>query len=206
VMTLFSDPESLYSHRIRLVLSEKGVVCDIVDVDPENLPEDVMDLNPYGGAPMLVDRDLALYDTRAIYEYIDERFPHPSLLPADPISRANTRQLLFRVEREWYPLVDQILAGGRNAPKVRKKLKEQLIATASVFAARPFFMSKEYSVVDASLATLLWRLELLGIDLAGNAGKQVNTYAARMFTRPGFARSLTEAEREMRGRNRSHRK
>lgn len=198
VMTLFSDPASLYSHRVRLVLAEKNVTCDIVDVDPVNLPEDVIDLNPYANTPTLVDRDLALYDSRIVCEYIDERFPHPPLLPVDPVSRANTRLYMFRVEHDWYPLVDAILAGGKAATKARKELKEGLTAAAPIFAAKPFFMSEEYSLVDASLAPLLWRLPALGIDLSGAAGKQVNTYAAHMFTRPGFAHSLSETEREMR--------
>jgi len=199
VMTLFSDPASLYSHRVRLVLSEKNVSCDIIDVDPMNLPEDVIDLNPYGSTPTLVDRDLALYDSRIVCEYIDERFPHPPLLPVDPVSRANTRLYMFRVEHDWYPLADEILAGGKGATKARKELKEGLTAAAPIFAAKPFFMSDEYTLVDASLAPLLWRLPLLGVELSGAAGKQVNTYAARMFTRAGFINSLSEAEREMRG-------
>ena len=199
VMTLFSDPSSLQSHRVRLVLAEKNVTRDIVDVDPLDLPEDVIDLNPYGTAPTLVDRDLALYDARIVCEYIDERFPHPPLLPVDPVSRANTRQYMFRVEHDWYPLVDAILAGGKGVTKARKELKEGLTATAPVFAANPFFMSDEYSLVDATLAPLLWRLPMLGIELTGAANKQVNTYAAQMFTRQGFIRSLSEAEREMRG-------
>ncbi len=199
VMTLFSDPSSLQSQRVRLVLAEKNVTCDIVDVDPLDLPEDVIDLNPYGTAPTLVDRDLTLYDARIVCEYINERFPHPPLLPVDPVSRANTRQYMFRVEHDWYPLVDAILAGGKGATKARKELKEGLTATAPVFVANPFFMSDEYSLVDATLAPLLWRLPMLGIELTGAANKQVNTYAAQMFTRQGFIRSLSEAEREMRG-------
>ena len=117
VMTLFSDPQSLHSHRVRMVLAEKNVTCDIIDVDPLNLPEDVMDLNPYGTAPTLVDRELALYDSRIICEYLDERFPHPPLLPVDPVSRATARLYMFRVEHDWYSLVDQILAGGKAATK-----------------------------------------------------------------------------------------
>ena len=199
VMTLFSDPVSLYSHRVRLVLSEKNVTCDVIDVDPLDLPEDVMDLNPYGNAPTLVDRDLALYDSRIVCEYLDERFPHPPLLPVDPVSRANTRLYMFRVENDWYPLVDAILAGGKGATRARMELQEGLTAVAPIFEAKPFFMSEEYSLVDASLVPLLWRLPMLGIELAGAPGKQVNTYAAKMFTRPGFINSLSEAEREMRG-------
>jgi len=199
VMTLFSDPSSLQSHRVRLVLAEKNVTCDIEEVDPLDLPEDVIDLNPYGTLPMLVDRELALYDARILCEYIDERFPHPPLLPVDPVSRATTRQYMARIENDWYPLVDLILAGGKNATRARKELKEGLTVAAPVFAAHPFFMNEEYTLVDATLAPLLWRLPMLGVEFSGAAGKQINTYAAQMFTRQGFVRSLSEAEREMRG-------
>jgi RNA polymerase-associated protein len=198
VMTLFSDPADLYSHRVRVVLAEKNVTCDIVDVDPLDLPEDVIDLNPYGNVPTLVDRDLALYDSRIIAEYLDERFPHPPLLPVDPVSRASSRLYMFRVEKDWYSLVDTILAGGKAATKARKELKEGLTASAPIFAHKPFFMSDEYTLVDASIAPLLWRLPLLGVELNGVAAKAVNAYAGRLFTRDGFIASLTEAEREMR--------
>ena len=198
VMTLFSDPRSLHSHRVRMVLAEKNVTCDIIDVDPLNTPDDVMDLNPYGTVPMLVDRDLALYDSRIICEYLDERFPHPPLLPVDPVSRASARLYMFRVENDWYGLVEQILAGGKPATKARKELREGLTAAAPVLAHRPFFMSDEFSLVDASIAPLLWRLPMLGVELAGQAAKQVNTYAGGLFTRNGFVASLTEQEREMR--------
>jgi RNA polymerase-associated protein len=198
VMTLFSDPADLYSHRVRVVLAEKNVTCDIVDVDPLDLPEDVIDLNPYGNVPTLVDRDLALYDSRIIAEYLDERFPHPPLLPVDPVSRASSRLYMFRVEKDWYSLADTILAGGKAATKARKELKEALTASAPIFAHKPFFMSDEYTLVDASIAPLLWRLPLLGVELAGPAAKAINTYAGRLFTRDGFVASLTEAEREMR--------
>jgi RNA polymerase-associated protein len=198
VMTLFSDPQSLHSHRVRMVLSEKNVTCDIVDVDPLSLPDDVIDLNPYGTVPTLVDRDLALYDSRIICEYLDERFPHPPLLPVDPVSRASTRLYMFRVEHDWYGLVDQILGGGKAATKARKELREGLMAAGPVFAHKPFFMSDEFSMVDASIAPLLWRLPMLGVELSGEAEKQVNTYAGSLFMRNGFIASLTEEEREMR--------
>jgi RNA polymerase-associated protein len=197
-MTLYSDPGSLHSHRVRIVLAEKNVTVDIMDVDPLSLPEDVMDLNPYGTAPTLVDRDLALYDSRIICEYLDERFPHPPLLPVDPVSRATSRLYMFRVENDWYGLVDSILGGGKAATKARKELKEALTSTAPILAAKPFFMSAEYSLVDASIAPLLWRLPMLGVEIGGLAGKQINTYAAHLFRRNGFIASLTEAEREMR--------
>jgi RNA polymerase-associated protein len=158
----------------------------------------VIDLNPYGNVPTLVDRDLALYDSRIIAEYLDERFPHPPLLPVDPVSRASSRLYMFRVEKDWYGLVDIILAGGKAATKARKELKEGLTASAPIFAHKPFFMSDEYTLVDASIAPLLWRLPMLGVELNGPAAKAVNAYAGRLFTRDGFIASLTEAEREMR--------
>ncbi len=198
IMTLFSDPSDLHSHRVRLVLAEKHVTVDIVDVDPLNLPEDVMDLNPYGTAPTLVDRELALFDSRIILEYLDERYPHPPLLPVDPVSRATFRMYIYRVEKDWYSRVDTILAGGKAATKARKELKESLTASAPILAAKPFFMSDEFSVVDASIAPLLWRLPHLGIELDGSASNVYNSYAARLFKRDAFAQSLTEAEREMR--------
>jgi len=197
-MTLFSDPADLHSHRVRLVLAEKHVTTDIVDVDPLNLPEDVMDLNPYGTAPTLVDRDLALFDSRIILEYLDERYPHPPLLPVDPVSRATFRMYIYRVEKDWYSRVDTILAGGKPATKARKELKESLIASAPILEAKPYFMSDEFSVVDASIAPLLWRLPYLGVELEGKASNVFNAYAARLFKREAFAKSLTEAEREMR--------
>lgn len=198
VMTLFSDPVSMYSHRVRFVLAEKNVTVDIIDVDPLDLPDDVMDLNPYGTMPTLVDRDLALYDSRIIIEYLDERLPHPPLLPVDPVSRATSRLYMHRVENDWYTLADQIMAGGKGVAKARKELRESLTTTAPILAAKPFFMSTDFSLVDASIAPLLWRLPVLGVELTGEAAKQVNAYALNVFKREGFITSLTEAEREMR--------
>jgi RNA polymerase-associated protein len=198
VMTLFSDPQDLHSHRVRLVLAEKNVTCDIVDVDPLNLPEDVVELNPYASTPTLVDRELVLFDARIIMEYLDERFPHPPLLPVDPVSRANARLYIYRVERDWFTLANEIANGGKSVAKARKELKESLTASAPIFAANPFFMSEEFSLVDATIAPLLWRLPALGIELAGVAAKAVTTYANSVFMRHAFLASLTEAEREMR--------
>ncbi len=197
VMTLYSDPRSIDSHRVRFVLAEKNVTVDIVDVDPLALPEDVMDLNPYGTLPTFADRDLSVYDAMIAMEYLDERFPHPPLLPVDPVSRTASRLLQYRVNRDWYSLVERILAGGKDATKARKELRESLLSTAPVFEARPFFMSEEFSLVDCSVAPLLWRLPSLGVDL-GAKGKPVIEYAERMFERPAFQQSLTELEREMR--------
>ena len=197
VMTMYSDPQSPYSHRVRLVLAEKNITVEIVDTDPVNLSDDIMDLNPYGSLPTLVDRDLTLYESRIIMEYLDERFPHPPLLPVDPVSRAESRLYMHRVDRDWYALMDQILAGGKSATKGRKELRESLTATAPVFAHKPFFMSDDFSLVDCSLAPLLWRLPMLGVGLPPQAAS-VEKHARRIFDRDSFKASLTEVEREMR--------
>ncbi len=197
VMTLFSDPQSAYSHRVRVVLAEKNIMVDIVDVDPLNLPDDIMDFNPYGSLPTLVDRDLKLYESRIIMEYLDERFPHPPLLPVDPVSRANTRLYLYRVERDWYRLMDRIQGDSdEDAGVARKELTESLIATAPVLDAKPYFMNEEPSLVDCAIAPLLWRLPSLGIELPSVA-KPVRTYAMRLFERDSFRQSLSEYEEEM---------
>lgn len=197
VMTLYSDAQSPYSHRVRMVLAEKNITVDIVDVDPLQLTDDVMDLNPYGTLPTLVDRDLALYESRIIMEYLDERFPHPPLLPVDPVSRASSRLFMYRVDRDWYSLMDIILEGGKPATKARKDLRDSLTVTAPVFGSKPFFMSDDLTLVDCSIAPLLWRLPALEVELPAQA-KAVNEYAARLFDHASFQESLTELEREMR--------
>jgi len=196
VMTLYSDPMSPYSHRVRMVLAEKNITVEVMDVDPLEIPDDLMDLNPYGTLPTLVDRDLRLYESRIIMEYLDERFPHPPLLPVDPVSRATSRLYLYRVDKDWYSLADTILTGKKEATKARKELRESLIATAPVFESKPFFMSDELSLVDCSIAPLLWRLPVLGIELP-NQAKAVRVYAERLFQRESFQTSLSEKEREM---------
>lgn len=197
VMTLYSDPSNPYCHRVRLVLAEKNITFEIEDIDPLNMPEELMELNPYGSLPTLVDRDLRLYESRIIMEYLDERFPHPPLLPVDPVSRSTSRLLMYRVDRDWYRLMDVILEGKKEAAKARKELRESLITTAPVFAAKPFFMSDEFTLVDCAIAPLLWRLPMLGVEIPATA-KGLHSYAASLFKRESFVQSLSEAEQEMR--------
>jgi len=197
VMTMYSDASSPYSHRVRLVLAEKNITVEVLDVDPLAISDDIMDLNPYGTLPTLVDRDLVLYESRIIMEYLDERFPHPPLMPVDPVSKASSRLFLHRVDHDWYRLMDQILAGGKQAGKARKELRESLTVTAPVFASKPFFMNTDFSLVDCSIGPLLWRLPLLGVELPVQA-KAVNDYAKHLFARESFKASLTELEEEMR--------
>jgi len=198
VMTLYSDPTSIHCHRVRFVLAEKSVTVDVVDSDPLNLPEDVFDLNPYGTLPTILDRELVLYNSRIIMEYLDERFPHPPLLPVDPVNRASSRMYLYRVDNDWYTQVETILKGGKGSAAARKELRESLITTAPVLAAMDYFMSDNFSIVDASIAPLLWRLPMLGIELPPTTMKEIEKYSERLFSRPAFQESLTEEEREMR--------
>ncbi|WP_427979961.1 stringent starvation protein SspA [Agarivorans sp.] len=197
VMTLYSGANDLYSHQVRIVLAEKGVSVEINQVDPDNLPEDLIDLNPYSSVPTLVDRELVLYQSQIIMEYLDERFPHPPLMPVYPVSRGSSRLMMHRIKNDWYSLVARIEKGD-NADAARKQLTESLVGIAPVFAEMPYFMSEEFSLVDCYLAPLLWRLPALGIDLQGSGAKDIKSYMIRVFDRESFQASLTDAEREIR--------
>ncbi len=197
VMTLFSDASCPQSHRVRMVLAEKGITVEIVNIEPGNLPEDLIDLNPYQSVPTLVDRELVLYDPQVVTEYLDERFPHPPLMPVDPVSRARSRLALYRIEKDWYSLIaDLDSRNDKLVGKARKALRDSLTASAEVFSAKPYFLSDEFSLVDATIAPVLWRLKHYNIDLPSQA-KAVREYAERMFARDSFKASLTEAEKEM---------
>lgn len=180
-----------------MVLAEKGIAVDVVDVDAHDLPDEVMDFNPYGKVPTFVDRDLRLYESQIIMEYLDERFPHPPLLPVDPVSRASARLFMYRVDHDWYSLMGRILKGsGDEVVQARKELRESLIVSAPIFAAHAFFMSDEFSLVDCCVAPLLWRLPVLDIELPPQADA-INVYKKRIFAWDAFRQSLTEAEKEM---------
>ena len=199
VMTLYSKPTCIHSHRTRLVLAEKNVNIDITSVDGPELPEDLMDLNPYHTMPTLVDRDLVLYDSRVIIEYLDERFPHPPLMPVDPVTRAQFRLALFRIETAWYQLAEQFDADGdrKLSSKTRKLLRESILASVDLFAAKPYFLSDDFSLVDCSIAPILWRMPVYGIEL-GSQAEPIEAYMKRVFERRSFQEGLTELEQEMR--------
>ena len=198
-MTLFSRPDDPWSHRTRLVLAEKGISVDVIDVDASQMPEDLLDLNPYHSAPTLVDRDLVLYDSRVIIEYLDERFPHPPLMPVDPVTRAQFRLALFRIETDWYSIAEEAEQNpeGKLGTKSRKMLRESILQSTELFGAKPFFLSDEFSLVDCTIAPLLWRLPVYGVDL-GSGAKPIEAYMDRVFARRSFQQSLTELEQEMR--------
>lgn len=199
VMTLFSKPNDLWSHRTRLVLAEKSINIDIIDVEEGSLPEDLLDLNPYNSVPTLVDRDLVLYDSRVIMEYLDERFPHPPLMPVDPVTRAQFRLALYRIEKDWYSLGDEVLDGGDRKPLARavKSLEESILSSVDIFAAKRFFLSDEFSLVDCTIAPVLWRLPAFGVELPTQA-RAIQRYMDTVFSRPSFQASLTEVEQEIR--------
>jgi len=164
-----------------------------------DLPEDLMDLNPYHTVPTLVDRDLTLYDSRVIIEYLDERFPHPPLMPVDPVTRAQFRLALFRIESDWYSIAEEAETSvdSKLGTKARKLLRESILQSAELFGARPYFLSEEFSLVDCTIAPLLWRLPVYGIDL-GKDVTPIEEYMDRVFARRSFQESLTELEQEMR--------
>jgi len=197
VMTLFADPICPYSHRTRFIMCEKSTSSVIEYVDSKELPEDLQELNPYGTLPILIDRDLSLFNSRIIMEYLDERFPHPPLYPVDPVSRARARLLIHRIDQDWYTLLDDVInAGEKKSAKAKKLLRENLIAAVPIFEAKPFFMSDEFSLVDGILGPLLWRLPLYGIELPKEA-QAVIDYSKRIIAREAFQESLSDAEKEM---------
>lgn len=199
-MTFFSDAKDHLSHRVRIVLAEKGVTVDIVDVDQSAKPAELADLNPYNDVPTLVDRELVLYESKVMMEYLDERFPHPPLLPVYPVARAENRLFVYRIERDWCALLDTVEGGTvKQAEKARKELRDSLVAVAPIFAEKPFFMSDEFTLIDCCLAPILWRLPVLGIEIPKTKQtKPLFDYMDRLFERESFQVSLTEQEKEMR--------
>ncbi|QPK62663.1 glutathione S-transferase N-terminal domain-containing protein [Methylomonas sp. LL1] len=196
-MILFTSANCIMSHCARLVVHEKGVPADIEYFDPNDPPEDLVELNPNGNSPTFVERDLVLYDARIIMEYLDERFPHPALHQMDPVSRANARMLIKRIDQDWYPLLEEVqIHGDKKAAKAKKMLKESLMAAAPVFESTPYFMSEEYSLIDCVMAPFLWRLPSIGIDITG-LGKGITAYANRLFSRKAFQDSLSREEKEL---------
>ncbi len=200
-MTFYSDGSSQYSHRVRIVMAEKGVSVETIEVDPDDTPEDLASLNPYNSLPTLVDRDLVLYEANIMMEYLDERFPHPPLFPVYPVARAQSRLWMYRIQRDWCTLVDRLAAGEGSAQqrdKLRKELRESLVSIAPIFAEKPYFMSDEFTVVDCCVAPILWRLPALNVDLGRHKSVQpLLEYRNRLFSRESVRASLSDKEKEM---------
>jgi len=197
-MALYSNDRSIESHRVRFVLAEKSVNVDIINVSAnESAAADLAELNPYNETPTLVDRDLLLHNAGVINDYLDERYPHPPLMPVDPVSRARLRLVHHRILRDWFPLAEEIEnSTGRKAEKAKQQLKESIVAANDLFKQADYLISDELSLVDCTLGPLFWRLPVYGIDL-GKGGSSVQAYVQRVFSRQSFKDSLTRAEREM---------
>ncbi len=198
VMVLYSDSISPIGHSVRIVLAEKDINVEINYVTDEQRPEELNDLNPYNTLLTLIDRDLVLYDAQIIMEYLDERFPHPPLMPVDPVSRASNRQLRYRVITDLYSLLEDIEGeDAAAAASARKNLKDNLTAIAPAFAQKPYFMSDDYTLIDCLLAPLLWRLDHYGVKLPASA-KLLTQYGESLFEREAFKISMSDTERELR--------
>ncbi|MFZ7230620.1 stringent starvation protein SspA [Avibacterium avium] len=194
IMTLFSNKDDIYCHQVRIVLAEKGVAYEMEEIEPGSVSEDLMELNPYGTLPTLVDRDLVLFNSRIIMEYLDERFPHPPLMPVYPVSRGKSRLLMLRIEQDWYSLLNQIEQGDEaEKEQAAKQLKEELLAIAPIFNQTPYFMSEEFSLVDCYIAPLLWRMQKLGIQFTGAGSKAIKNYMERVYQRDSFKQSVGQA-------------
>ncbi|SVA38504.1 uncharacterized protein METZ01_LOCUS91358 [marine metagenome] len=199
MMELYSGNTCIRSHQVRFVLAEKGILTEINNVDGSVVPEDLMALNPYVSLPTLIDRELILYDSRVIVEYLDERYPHPPLMPVSPVERAKLRLGLATIERDFVePAVAlDLVLGTRVENAHRKKLKSLLTSSADLFGIQRFFLSDDFTIVDCVIAPILWRLNLFGIELPGNQ-KSFDAYMERIFSRVAFKESMTEDEEEMR--------
>lgn len=192
VTTLFSEKSDIYSHQVRIVLAEKGVPYEIENISPDTISEDLVEVNPYGSVPTLVDRDLVLFNSRIIMEYLDERFPHPPLMPVYPVARAKCRLTMFRIEQDWYSLIDIVNRDPESAAgkKALNRLREEILALAPIFDATPYFMSEEFSLTDCYIAPLLWRMVNLGVEFTGNGAKPIKNYMSRVFARDSFVQSV----------------
>lgn len=197
-LTLFSSADDVLNHRVRMVLAAKGVAYDLVLADPSNPPEDLIDLNPYQTLPTLVERELVLYSASVVGEYLDERYPHPPLMPVDPLGRARLRLAMLRIEQDWVPQVQVICQGSKaHAEAGRKRLRELVAQSVPLFKAAKFFLNPELSLADCAICPILWRLPSLGVALPKEA-KPIDDYINRMFRHPAFVRSLTDAEKKLR--------
>jgi len=198
MMNLYSGTTCPFSQRCRIVLYEKGMDFQIIDVDMFNKPEDIAVMNPYNRLPVLVERDLILYEANIINEYIDERFPHPQLMPADPVMRARARLFLFSFEVELFSQVDLVENGNaKQQEKARSQIADRLTELAPVFTKQKYMLGDDFSMLDVALAPLLWRLDSYNVSLP-KSGAPLMKYAERIFSRPAFIDALTPAEKVMR--------
>ncbi len=201
MMALYSSENCLDCHRIRFVLAEKGINVEMIHVEQDRAATpDLAELNPYGETPTLVDRDMVLYGTWVVAEYLDERYPHPPLMPIDPVSRSRLRLVMYRVQRDWVQAgkIIETSGGEKKVAATKKALHDSLLASDDLFGLTPFLLNDDLSLADCALVPLLWRLPAYGVDLSPKRAPQLSKYMDRMFSRDSFRRSLTEVERAMR--------
>lgn len=201
-MALYSDPNSHYSHRVRIVLQEKGLSTEIIDMTQENMHSDLLEINPNAEIPVLIDRDICLYDSLVLMEYLEERFPHPPLMPVYPVIKARSRLFILRIEQEWSKDLDYLALNpkpGSKTQKSKKDLKSNILSASPIFNEHPYFMSEDFSLIDCCVAPILWRLPALGIDISKDKkAKPIYQYMERVFSRDSFKASISEVEQEMR--------
>ncbi len=200
-MILYSERDDHYSQRVRIILAEKDISAEIREMSIEEVPDDILSISPYQKLPILVDRDLALHDPAVMMEYLDERFPHPPMLPVYPVSRANCRTLMLRIDREWCPLLDELIESKKTEKelmKIREELLHEISSIAPTFKEFKFFMNDEFTLVDCYFATILWRLPSVGIRLPVNRHlKPLLDYQDSLFKRASFLDSLSTIERDL---------
>ena len=195
---LYSAPSCPQCHRVRFLLAEKELDYETIIVDANNRQPELAELNPYNSVPTLVDRDITVYEPRIILEYIDERYPHPPMIPPDPISRAHFRLAMYHIEHDWYTQVKKLSSPSKRIASIAKQaMQEILITNADVFKAHRYFWGDEFSVLDCSIAPILWRLSSLDVDMPKKSNNPLRRYTKRIFERPSFRKSLTEAEIEI---------
>ena len=202
MMVLYSGTTCPFSQRCRFVLFEKGMDFEIRDIDLYNKPEDISVMNPYGQVPILVERDLVLYESNIINEYIDERFPHPQLMPADPVMRARTRLFLYNFEKELFVHVSTLedrsaKPDEKKLANARQNIRDRLAQLAPMLLKNKYMLGENFSMLDVAIAPLLWRLDYYGIELSKNAAPLLK-YAERIFSRPAYIEALTPSEKVMR--------
>ncbi len=198
MMKLYSGTVDPYSHRCRIVLFEKGMDFEVIDVDLANKPEDLAVLNPHNAVPVLVERDLVLTEANIINEYIDERFPHPQLMPPDPVMRARARLFLYDFERQLFDHIKDIESGDdAKADKARLTIRDNLTQIVPIFSRQQYLLGDDFSMLDVAIAPLLWRLGHYGIELPNQASPLLK-YAERLFSRPLYADAMTPSEKAMR--------
>ncbi len=196
IMALYSGTDCLYSHGCRIVLNEKEIECEVIYTDPLDTCEELAEINPYNDTPTLLDRDLVLFDPFIINEYLDERLPHPPLMPVDPVTRAKVRLMIKRIDRDWMSKLEHIDEEDKR-DQIRKDIYDGLISISPLLLERPYLLGEDYSMVDVFIAPMLWRLPFYDIQLPKQA-KVVEEYAERIFERESFQASLTEFEKDMR--------